>query len=447
MKFYKSSIFFTFLISIFGCDKYDHLHRDVILNSTDVLKLKKSYTPEVFNYFYETVFYDDRLQTRLNVTEKWEKNIKLIVKGYPDSIENRVVSDIVSLINSLNIKVQISFVEDEDKANYNFFFGSKTELDSIFELTTSTAGVVKSVSSHGRIKNIGLGIIRNDDTSYPKRKRAVILEEMIQSLGLGGDSFSYPNSIFYEGRNFQDEFIGLDRQVLQLLYDPLMPANYSREKFEADFADVLYSINTFEKLKKYFQEQGTPVALLEKMKNYCFTDSNFYRHPRTVDLYIYGDYSTEDSIHVQKNILAINEISDYLQLNLRPFENYYPTSGIILNYKNKQDQEYTVFSEIRSKNGKAMFPKRVMNEVDIYYKNGKNGQQKKNRTVTEILFKCLGPIKIESLDGLFTEENGKIHFGNEYHQMLKVYYRPEFADGFTLQEFEQLITELSASEI
>lgn len=438
----KLSIFVSLMLLIVSSGCNDHWHEEVNISTDDIATLKQKYSTEVINYFYETVFFLDRPQQKIDAITKWEKDINLIILGNPTVLEKETVEDFVELINQQRLPIKMTVSDKASDANYKIYFGTMEELDTIFDLRASTAGVVASNSVHGRMKNIKLGIIRNEDTGDEKRKRAVILEEMIQSLGVNGDSYTYPNSIFFEGRNFQDEFLDLDKQILQLLYDPLMPANYPTNKFETDFAEILYSQNTSERLQDYFQEQKVSKSILNQIRSTCFIDSVFYKHPRQVDLYIYGQYNSEDSVNVQKVISSLNNISNYMQLQLVPFTNYFPNSGIILSFKNREDQEFTVMSNIRTYNGKAMFPKRIRNEVDLFYQPSKGGQAKKNKTVAEIIYKCLGPMHMEDLEGLVSEEKSELIFGEDYKKILEIIYRPEFADGYTLDEFEKLIAEM-----
>lgn len=76
--------------------------------------------------------------------------------------------------------------------------------------------------------NIG---IRND-IDQPSR-RHTILEEMTQCLGLLNDSWSYADSIFYQGISSVDTLSALDKKVVAMLYDKRLPAGISSDQAKA----------------------------------------------------------------------------------------------------------------------------------------------------------------------------------------------------------------------
>jgi hypothetical protein len=433
----------AFLMAFSGITACYDLHEEVYLKENQITALKKKYSSEVFTYFFETVFSIDRELDKVSAIEKWKEDVKLRIAGNPSPGEMKSLREVIDLINQHSLPIKIDFTADVSDANFHLYFGSKNELDTVFDLTYSTAGIAVSRSTHGRIKRIDLGIIRNEDTQDPKRKKAVILEEVVQALGISGDSYFYPNSLFFEGRNYQNELAEIDKQVLQLLYDPLMPVNYSREKFETDFADVVYTLNTTEKLKAYFQEQAIPMGLLKTIGSTCFVEGQFYKHPTEVAVYIYGDAGREDSLQVERSIRAYNQISPYLQLKLTPFTNDYPSAGIVLRFQKKQDQEWTVSASIRTTKGSnTIRPKRVLQEVDISYKETPDTQQKKNSNITKVLYKCLGPLEMQNLDDLFTTRENEVLLGEDHRKLLEIIYQPIFADGYTLAEYEALLGQL-----
>lgn len=438
-------LLFILLCFVSYCN--ENQHQESVLTREDITTLKSTYSPEVFTYFYETVFTIDRQVERTSFIHKWDTNIKMIISGSPTPVESKMVLDVKKLINSRGLPIKFKVVDREEDANWKFYFGSKEELDSVFDLTPTTFGTAISYSTHGRITAVDLGIIRNDNTQDPKMKKAVILEEMVQALGISGDSFFYPNSIFFEGRNYQTEMAEIDKQVLQLLYDPRMPVNYSREKFEKDFGDVVYTLNTSEKLQAYFQEEALPIDLLKTIGSTCFVNGLFYKHPREVAVYVYGDASREDSLHIKKSIAAFNQVSPYVQLKMTPFTNDYPTAGIVFHFQKRQDQEYTAQAAIRTTSGTSTIrPKRILNEVDFYFKDTADGREKINKNITKVLYKCLGPLEMQDLDDLFTIRNGEIILAEDHNKLLEIIYQPIFADGFTLTEYEVVLHSLEQTD-
>jgi hypothetical protein len=54
----------------------------------------------------------------------------------------------------------------------------------------------------------------------PEARTHLIREELTQSLGLLNDSWDYPESIFYQGWTFTQEYTELDLAVIAMLYEP-----------------------------------------------------------------------------------------------------------------------------------------------------------------------------------------------------------------------------------
>ena len=72
--------------------------------------------------------------------------------------------------------------------------------------------------------------------------RSLIYEELTQSLGIGRDSPRYPESIFYETSadpGFAQEYAGIDRQVIRLLYHPRMRVGAYEDEARLTAARIL----------------------------------------------------------------------------------------------------------------------------------------------------------------------------------------------------------------
>ena len=60
------------------------------------------------------------------------------------------------------------------------------------------------------------------------RRTHIIREEVTQMLGLLQDSFDYPESIFFQGFSLVDEYLPIDRAVIEILYRPELTVGMSR---------------------------------------------------------------------------------------------------------------------------------------------------------------------------------------------------------------------------
>lgn len=74
------------------------------------------------------------------------------------------------------------------------------------------------------------------------QQRSVIIEEIVQSLGLGRDSPRYPTSIFYEtptDGGFVQELSAIDRELIRLLYHPRMQIGLNARRVETLLREIL----------------------------------------------------------------------------------------------------------------------------------------------------------------------------------------------------------------
>lgn len=270
------------------------------------------------------------------------------------------------------------------------------------------------------------------------------MEELAQIHGVQGDSYSYPSSVFYEGVSFDDELSELDKQVLKLLYDPLIPANYPRTYFEEDFKDILHSYKASEKIRKLIYTMKLSKGALKKIKNSCFINNEFYKHPKHTNIYIQGSYTSKDSLNLRKVINSINKISNNLNLSIKSYNANSSDAGIFINFEINEKQKNNVkISNVTYKGLRTMYPKRIRSNIKVSYNKNKKIQSQKNNGVTTELYKSLGPIEFSNLKNLYYEENDSIHFNEEFKAILNFIYNNTFIDGYTKDEFRRLIEEVN----
>src|SRR5690606_4405498 len=114
----------------------------------------------------------------------------------------------------------------------------------------------------------------------------------------------------------------LDIEVLSLLYEPVVPANYSRELFERDFGDELYNVNYHQKIKNLLD--STPSVSCDDMEK-SFLGDIFLKHPKEINLYVYGQIRQDDSLTIKSAILALNQISPNINISTAPSPVIEPT--------------------------------------------------------------------------------------------------------------------------
>jgi hypothetical protein len=95
MKKYTHLIFFSFFLFFVKCQNS--------ISENDIQYLKRKYSPEAINYFYETVFFSESMGKRTESIDKWKVNPKIVILGFPNENQIEIVNDVVNDINNLNL--------------------------------------------------------------------------------------------------------------------------------------------------------------------------------------------------------------------------------------------------------------------------------------------------------------------------------------------------------
>jgi hypothetical protein len=164
-----------------------------------------------------------------HVPTRWNSDIKIFVKGNPDSLIYSELNKVIKELNDLINPIEIRIVNCETDANLIAFFGLCTDYDKIDPIVIPYSGY-----------NFGLACLYSDNNNtwykgsfyvdvvrcdwFPpneaiQMKKHILREELTQSIGLLNDSMKYPNSIFYQGWTFPTEYTELDKEVIKRHYN------------------------------------------------------------------------------------------------------------------------------------------------------------------------------------------------------------------------------------
>lgn len=432
----KNIFSLTMIFLLFSCQNFSQSN-PVIIQKNNIKKLQKKYSAEAFNYLYEIAFQTDSYKDKIT-TKKWKTDIKYFIQGDTLTNDTKYVKNCVEKLNSLNLPIKFSIVNDSIQSNVIIYFGDRTSLKH-FNISSNTLGryipfVKNRVIYKGQIVIV-------DEERNPIKREALLLEEMTQIIGSCDDSFSYPESVFFEGENSPINYTELDIEVMKLIYDPLFPVDYSLGQFEKDFANILKYVDSSNKLKKYIVKNKISKSTLEEIKKTCYIENEFYKHPKIVPIYIYG-FNKSDSIFIEKSIKSINTISKNLILELTKKDDLSPISGISITLKEKETQDTDTETTILNEKGKLFKSKRKESTVLINHKKSID-INKKHSVILKSLYKSLGPTETAKFDiDWFINKNNEIIIAKKYTDILKTIYQDEFVDGFSIDELENLITDL-----
>lgn len=420
-------------------------------NHSNPQDLKEKYSVEAINYFYETVFYEDYVG-RHEMSKKWNKDLYFYINGEFSEYDTDNVQSAISYLNSLDLPITFYTASDSSSANVSVYYGNYSYLEERMGLKNRKyepfVGIAYTPGGNSAIEWTKVGFA-NDARKYKrickqdsaKLRYRVVLEEFTQMLGVSGDSFHYPNSMFFEGGGIRLNFSDIDKEVVKLLYEPSIPVRYSRLQFEKDFGDVLYHVNAPQKIADYVLANNISLHSLDYVRRYSFHDSLFVKWPSEIYISLNDNYSKEDSLYFIKAVDAFNSVSNQLRLIIgKKSPEKYPSINI--HYRSGTKLE-GIFSDSETVVGVMMFPRRVKSDIRSTVK--KTDVKKLNMNIFSSLYFSLGFDNNNSYDDVLAIDSlDNIVIKPDYKQMLALIYEPVFYSGLTLKEFDEALEVLKA---
>ncbi len=179
----------------------------------------KQFSKEERDYFNKIAKFSE-LEGESEIS-RWTTDVKIFVRGekrgYLMDELDRVVKELNEIIDPISIYV----VDREEEANVKIFFGSheeygklnprsKKHLEHCWGLFTINKGKIIKKGS------VFIDIYRCENINTQKQ---TVRQEITQCLGLTNDSYTYPESVFYQGPNSSIEYAPIDRKLIDMLYN------------------------------------------------------------------------------------------------------------------------------------------------------------------------------------------------------------------------------------
>ena len=152
---------------------------------------------------------------------KWRSDVKIFVTG--DKREY-LMDELRSIVNELNgyiDPINIKIVNSRSEANYTILFGSAQEYVRIEPIAKDYVdgnwGLF--VVNGGNTINNGTMYVDIFRTESITAQKHLLREELTQSLGFKKDSYSYPESMFYQVWSETTEYSPIDVEIIKMLYN------------------------------------------------------------------------------------------------------------------------------------------------------------------------------------------------------------------------------------
>lgn len=181
-----------------------------------------SQTQEQIKSYFNEVAYgsEEMVGPKRTILLKWDKEIKMYLDGYYTNQDLIDVKHIISEISVLS-GIKITIVKNKSESNSIVYFGDFNTFNSKYLYNQ-----LPYINCYGYCAIYGFDdsifisevkiFIKNDVSSLDKKH--AIIEEITQSLGLANDSWTYEDSMFYEGYTTTQQLSKIDKEVIRMLY-------------------------------------------------------------------------------------------------------------------------------------------------------------------------------------------------------------------------------------
>ncbi len=268
MRFFS---FFTLIFLLVGC----------VDRSKFVDNIIKNYSQEDINLFYEAN-YSSSAHPELIFC--WKESIKIFIEDSTSpkfvTIVNRVIAD----YNSIGLPIHIEVVSKMEEANCILMFVDKREIDE-----DGTCAGLTSLSFDAK-KGIYQGTIKIDKALNSEEAMSGLYHEFFHLLGFQGHITSDTSSIVYPFALYNNGIDEQEKRLLVMLYSVNWPFEYSKEKFEEDFSDVLFVNRKQDVLLNYMiKDKINPDFINEIIKHDVFNVNGYkedvvFKFPNNVNV-------------------------------------------------------------------------------------------------------------------------------------------------------------------
>jgi hypothetical protein len=174
------------------------------------------FSQEAIGYFVEIAFGAEYGGTPEIV--KWTTNVRIAVHGDPTDSDTLALKDVVSDLNALIDPIEISIVTTGQNVDLYFYPEEQFSQIEPAYVPVNMGFFWTWPDDTGSITEAHILISTTRVTQ--EERNHLIREELTQALGLMRDSYTYDDSIFYQGWTATQDYSDLDRSLIEMLYLP-----------------------------------------------------------------------------------------------------------------------------------------------------------------------------------------------------------------------------------
>jgi hypothetical protein len=197
---------------------------------------------EVLRYFKEIAL-GFEFGDASKITRKWQNDMNVYVGGQPTMEMLSELEMIITEINQLcSDGFRINIVTDSTESNHYLFLGPYTSFYDIYpgpgDQVDSNWGLFYVYWNADQNLFRAITYVDNIRPNLTEQKH-LLREEITQSLGLARDSFRYDDSIFQQNWTIVTDYMDIDREMIRILYHPLMVSGLNEREVESVIIEIL----------------------------------------------------------------------------------------------------------------------------------------------------------------------------------------------------------------
>ena len=217
-----------FLFDLFGIDTYE-------LNTWE---------KEIYNYFLKIALKTEYGYSP-NKTIKWTEPMKVFIsqkEKYKTQVS--IIQETIEKINNLvSDGFKIELTEYTHNSNTIIYLGNRERINELRKTFLKDFNVNFAGLADIEVDFVNFNIVKArifiDTDEILEDQRAIILEEITQSIGLMNDSEIYTDSTFFQNKILPDKkyhnHFDIDKELIKLLYSPYMKPGLDSKKVEKVF--------------------------------------------------------------------------------------------------------------------------------------------------------------------------------------------------------------------
>jgi hypothetical protein len=153
---------------------------------------------------------------------KFKKDVYVIIQGNCNQELKDETIKILKELNELIDPIDFYLTDDITKANVRLYFGGPDDYVKINPMSQNyietSWGLFFIFPKYGEI-DMSLVFVDVERSWNNTQRKHVLREELTQCLGFGNDSFSYVDSIFYQGWTETQNYSELDKDIIKMMYN------------------------------------------------------------------------------------------------------------------------------------------------------------------------------------------------------------------------------------